>query len=79
MKSVASSTPVTQSVDILLLTPGNDACICLTGTKKLTSAHTDEFVHSHWGTTLVYEHNTKPGEDEDLECEKGITHKQKYT
>lgn len=47
MKSVASSIPVTQTVDILLLTPGNDACIHLTGTKKLTSAHSDEFVHCH--------------------------------
>lgn len=27
----------------------------------------------------VYEHNTKPGDDEDLECQKGIAHKQKYT
>lgn len=27
----------------------------------------------------VYEHNPRPGEDEDLECEKGIAHKQKYT
>lgn len=47
MKSVASSTPITQTVDILWLTPGNDACICLTGTKELTSAHSDEFVHCH--------------------------------
>lgn len=39
MKVVASSILGAQTVGILLLTPGNDACICLTGIKKLISAH----------------------------------------
>lgn len=78
MKSVASSTPVTQTVDILLLTPGSDECVCLTGTKKLTSAHSNEFVTVTEAQVHVYRHNTKPGEDEDLECGKEIAHKQKY-
>lgn len=47
MKAVASSILGAQTVGILLLIPGNDACICLTGIKKLISAYSEEFVCYH--------------------------------
>lgn len=50
MKAVESSSLGAQTVDILLLALGNDACICLTGIKKLISAHREEFLCYHSGT-----------------------------
>lgn len=78
MKGVGSSTLGAQTVDILLLTPDNGACVCFTGIEKLVSTCSTKFAITE-AQIHVCEGNSRSWEGQTLQRGKGIAHKKKYT